>query len=120
MIPNPSVVAAVSPLRHEVAPAHEVVRGGAETTQPVHQSPAAMPQFAEQGDGFQPAESLLDQFAFALTHRIPAMAGCAGVNRTAAAPGVLRDVRRDAHLTDSSHPGPRVVQLVGRDGEAAS
>ena len=51
------------PLRDEIAPAHQVVRSGAEAKQPIDEAPATMPQFAEEGHSFQPSEGLLHQLA---------------------------------------------------------
>src|SRR6266542_1887219 len=86
------------PLRHEIAPAHQVVGGGAEAKQPVDEMSAAVAELAEEPDGLHPAEGLLDQFPLALTQGIARMTSRAAIDRAATESGVLRDVRRDAHL----------------------
>src|SRR5579862_6157658 len=97
-------------LRHEIAPAHEVVGGGAEAKQPVDQSSATVPQFAKQRDGLQPAEGLLNELALAMTEPIPDVSGRARVDGGATVPEfVLGDMRRDVHLSDGGDPGARVV-----------
>src|SRR5262245_22002125 len=87
--------------RCEIAPANEVVGRGAERKHPIGQSSATMPEFAQQPHRFHPAKRLLDELAPLLTAHVPRVSDRAGVNGAAAAPkGVLRHVRRDAHLAD--------------------
>src|SRR5437899_9893910 len=100
-------------LRLQVAPAHEVVRRRAKGKDPIHESAAAMAEFAKQGDGLQPAKRLLDQFPLALADHIAGVTPGPRVDGAAAATiDRRRDVRRDAHLPDSRHPVARVVQLA--------
>src|SRR5258706_14743690 len=73
------------PLRPEVAPADQVVGRGAEGKDPVDESSAAMSEFAEEADGFHPAEGLLDQLPLALTEGIAGVAHRAPVDGPAAA-----------------------------------
>src|SRR5829696_2311626 len=75
---------------------HEVVGGGAEGEDPVDARPTAVPQLAEECDGFHPAKGLLHQFALLLTDGIAGMACGPSVDGTMAtgAGGKLRDVRR--------------------------
>src|SRR6266545_4693552 len=70
-------------LCHEIAPPHQVVGRRAEAKQPVDEASAPMPQFAEEGDGLQPAEGLLDQLSLALTQRVARMTRGAAVDGTA-------------------------------------
>ena len=77
-------------------------------------------EFAEERDGLQPAEGLLDQLPLALTQGIARMTRGATINRAAAEPGVLGHVRRDAHPAHGPDPGALVVQLVRRHGDAAT
>ena len=106
-------------LRNEIAPAHQVVRGGTEAKQPIDEAPAAVAQLAEQRDGLQPAERLLNQLPLAMTESIAGVSGRARVDRAAAVPEfVLGDVRRDAHPSDGGDPSARVVRFVGGDREA--
>src|SRR5688572_27118074 len=100
-------------LCHEIAPAAEVVRGGAEAKLPVDEASSPMPEFAQESHGLQPAEGLLDQFSLALTHGIARMARGPAIDRAPAGAGVLGHVRRDAHPSHRTDPRPPVIQLVG-------
>src|SRR5262245_35752503 len=101
-------------LRHEIAPAHEVVRGRAKAKLPIDETPPTVTQFAKQRHGLQPTERLLNELPFAMTEPIARVSGRAGIDRTAAVSEiVLRDVRCDAHLSHGRDPGVRVVRLVG-------
>ena len=80
----PSASSTSRPLRDQIAPAHQVVRGGGEAKQPIDEAPATMPQFAEERHGLHPPEGLLDQFPFALADDITGVSHRAAVNGTAA------------------------------------
>src|SRR6185295_234271 len=79
---------------------HEVVRRRGECEDPFHPGPAAVAQLAEQGNGLEPAEGLLDLLTFPLTDRIAGMTRGATIDRTPAprAGRVLRDVRGGPEL----------------------
>ena len=77
------------PLRNEIAPAHQIVGGRPEAKHPVDEASATVAEFAEERDGLQPAEGLLDQLPLALTQGIARMPRGATINRAAAEPGVL-------------------------------
>src|SRR4051812_37949463 len=97
----------------QVAPAHEVVRGGAEGEDPIDEPAAAVPQLPEQRHGLQPAKRLLNEFPLAMTNAIARMSRRAGVDGAAAIHEfVLRHVRRDAHASDGCDPGTNVVRFV--------
>src|SRR5688572_17950494 len=68
-------------LRDEIAPAHQVVRGGPEAKEPIDEASAAVPQFAKQRDGLQPPEGLLNELAFPVTRSVSHVAGGAGIDR---------------------------------------
>src|SRR3954453_15274192 len=92
---------------------HQIVGRCREGEDPPHFENAAMFQFAQQGDVFQPAETLLDPLAFLLT------LGIAGVPRGApidgaAAPSavVLRHMRRNVHPAAFLDELPLVETLV--------
>ena len=108
------------PSRDEIAPAHQVVGGRTKAKQPIDEASAAVAEFAEERDGLQPAEGLLDQLPLALTQGIARMTRGATINRAAAEPGVLGHVRRDAHPAHGPDPGAPVVQLVRGHGDAAA
>ena len=55
--------------RNQFPHPHQVVGRCREGEDPAHFEDAAMFQFAQQRDVFQPAEALLDPLAFLLTHR---------------------------------------------------
>src|SRR5215475_6764930 len=106
-------------LRDEGAPPHEVVGGSAEAKQPSHEPSTAVPQFAKQRDGFQPAECLFNELAFPMTRSITRVSGCARIDRASAvAELVLGDMWRDAHPADGGDPGARVIRLVRGNGDA--
>jgi len=97
---------------HEVPPAHQVVRGGAEGKHPIDETPPTVGEFAQQADGFHPPEGLLDQFPLALADEVPGVSHRAPVNGTAAgSPDGLRDMRRHVHRADRVDPVARIVQL---------
>src|SRR6187401_2342661 len=119
MFPMHRSLAVSASLRHEIPPAYQVVRGGAERKLPIDEASAAMPQFAEQRDRLQPAEGLLNELPFLMTAPIPGMSSRPRVDRAAAVSEcVLGHVRRDAQASDGRDPGARVVRFVGTDGEA--
>src|SRR6266581_2444945 len=86
-------------LGDQVAPADQVVRRGAEGKHPVDEASATMAKFAQQADGFHPAEGLLHELPFALAEGVTGVAhGTIVDGAAAAAIHRRRDVRRDAHL----------------------
>src|SRR5688572_15857519 len=116
----PSSSSASRPLRDEITPAHQVVGGGAKAKQPIHEASATVAQLAEEGDGLQPAERLLNQLPLAMTDAIPGVSGGARVDRTAAVPEfVLGHMGRNAHPSNGGDPGARVVRLVRAHRDAA-
>src|SRR6476619_5058996 len=62
------------PLRHEIAPAHQVIGGGPEAKLPVDEASAAVAEFPEEPHGLQPPEGLLDQLPLALAQGVARMA----------------------------------------------
>lgn len=60
-----------------------------------------------------PAETLFDEFASTLAHRVTAMTRGAAVNRAATiAAYIARHMRRDLHLAACADEASRVVVLV--------
>src|ERR1700726_180692 len=76
-------LSSLRPLRHEIAPAHQVVGGGAEAKQPIDEAATAVTKFAEEPDGLHPAEGLLDQLPLALAQGIARMARGPAIDRAA-------------------------------------
>src|SRR5262249_59889604 len=72
-----------------------------------------MPGLPQECDGFQPAEDLLHEFAFALADRVPRMPGGSPIKGTAPVRGVLGDMRGDAAGTEVGDEVADVVALVG-------
>ena len=77
-------------LRDEVAPAHQIVGGGAEAKQPIDETPTAVSQLAEERDGLQPAERLLNELALTMTEPVAPVSGRPTVDRTACGSPKLR------------------------------
>src|SRR2546428_8612116 len=71
-------------LRHEIAPADQVVRGGGEGKDPIDEASASVAELPQQADRFQPAEGLLDQLPLPLAVHIAGMTRGAAVNGAAA------------------------------------
>src|SRR5262249_8633768 len=100
-------------LRHEIAPAHQVVGGRTEAKEPVDEATAAVPQFPEERDGLQPTKRLLNELALAVTQTVAGVPRRACVDRTATvAKRVRHDMRRDAHPSHGADPRARIVRLV--------
>src|SRR6266705_1038177 len=84
MIRVPLSSSSSGPLRHQITPAHQVVRGGAEGEDPIDESSATVPQLAEQRDGLQPAKRLLNELPLAMTDAIADVSGRTSVDGAAA------------------------------------
>ena len=77
-----------------------------------------MSQLAEERDGLQPAERLLNELAFTMTEPVTHVSCRPTVDRTAHRTRTRSGhVRRDAHPTDGRHPCADVVGLVRGDGD---
>src|SRR5688500_14138939 len=85
--------------RGQRPPSHQVVRRRGEGDDPIDLSSTAMPKLPQQPDGLHPAEGLLDLLPTSLADRVARMAGGARIDRTATIGRVLRDMRRDTHLS---------------------
>src|SRR3954453_12527980 len=97
--------------------ANDIVRRRTEGEDPGHQSTASVSQFSEAADRLHPAKGLFDELAFSLTDRVAAMARRPPINRTATIRGVLRHVRRQAHLAQFSDERGTVVALIHAEGD---
>ena len=97
----PSASSTSRPLRDQIAPAHPVVGGGAEAKQPVDEPSAAVAQLAEERDGLQPPERLLNELPFLMRR-----------SRCGRAQFVLGHVRGDAHPWTAATPAR--VSSLGR------
>src|SRR4029077_4336829 len=73
--------------------ANEIVGGGCQHKEPLHQVTTAMACLAQAADGLHPAERLFDPVALDRADAIAVMAGGARIDRRTAVGVVLRDMR---------------------------
>ena len=99
---------------HEISHAHQVVGCASERENPIHFQRAAMPHFAQQRDGLQPAEAFFDTLPLPLADDIARVSRSAAVDGTAASsPKVLRYVRRHAQVATLAHePRPAICRIL--------
>src|ERR1700751_1030393 len=98
---------------HEISHAHQVVGCASERENPIHFQRAAMPHFAQQRDGLQPAEAFFDTLPLLLADDIARVSRSAAVDGTAASSSlVLRYVWRHAQVATLAHEFRRVVAPV--------
>jgi len=102
---------------HQVSHAHQIVGCASERENPIHFQCAAVPQFAQQRDGLQPAEAFFDALPLLLAEGIARLSRGAAVDGTAASSsGVLRYVRCHAQVATLAHEFRGVVALVAAHG----
>ena len=105
--------------RNEFSHPHQVVSSCREGENPSYLEQSAMFQFAQQRDVFQPAEALLDPFAFLLTHGVAGVPSGAPIDGAAAASAiVLCHMRRDVHVKAFIDEVLRVETLVAAHRDA--
>jgi len=102
---------------HQVSHAHQIVGCASERENPIHFQCAAVPQFAQQRDGLQPAEAFFDALPLLLAEGIARLSRGAAVDGTAASSsGVLRYVRCHAQVATLAREFRGVVALVAAHG----
>ena len=104
----------------EISYPDQVVGGHPEGEDPVHEHRPAMFDLAQTSDSFEPAEGMLDLFAFHLTHCVSRMTSRPPIDSAALAGVVLRDVWRDLDSSKCGDEGARVVSLVRSQRGAVS
>src|SRR4029077_4459270 len=100
--------------------ANEIVGGGCQHKEPLHQVTTAMACLAQAADGLHPAERLFDPFALDRADAIAVMAGGARIDRRTAVGGVLRDMRGAAWFAAAGDEVSGVVVLVAAHRAAGS
>ena len=102
---------------HQISHAHQIVGGACKRENPIHFQRAAMPHFAQQGDGLQPAEAFFDALPFLLADGITHLSRGAAVDGTpTSSSAVLRYVWRHAQVATLAHEFRRVIALVATHG----
>ena len=97
----------------QVPHAHQIVGGTSEAEYPVHLDNSTMPNFPQQRDGLQPAETFFDALPLDLADAIALVPGRALVNGASASPFVvLRYMRRDLQVPALDHEIERVIAFV--------
>jgi hypothetical protein len=97
----------------QVPDPHEIVDGGGKGEDPIHPPLAAVPRLAEQPDGLEPAEDLLDELALALAHQVTGVAHGAAVDPTGPVRRVLGHVLRHVERPEGLDELARVIAFVG-------
>ncbi len=93
---------------HQVPHAHQVVGRAGKGEDPINFQPA-MPHFAQQGNGFQPAKTFFDALPLLLADDIAPLPRGATINGAAASsPKVLRHVRRHPNVSALAYEIRRV------------
>src|SRR5438445_11291516 len=89
---------------------------------PIDERTTAMMELAQQADGLHPPKRLLDQFPFPLTDLVPGMPSRARIDRAAPVRrlGILRHVRRQAHLARVADKVARAVVGITSDGDTSA
>src|SRR6516225_4658269 len=105
--------------REEASHPDDVVGGGREGEDPLHEGAAAMAKLPEAADRLHPPEGLLDELPFTLTDRVARVPRRPSVDGAGAVPGrsVLGDVRRGSQVPQSGDTPALIVRLVTRDGD---
>ncbi len=101
----------------QVADADQVVRCQAEDEHPAHSTSAAVAGLAQEPDGLEPAEDLFDTLAGPLAHLVAGVTRGARIDRTRTVRRVLGHVWRHLEQPEGLDEVPRVIALVGADGD---